>query len=384
MSNNTKAFGERYPSHAGQQHMNHQIPDVMAAVLLTGHGGPEKLRYVEDYPTPKPGPGEVLIKVGACALNNTDIWVREAAYGSHDDPNARSSWRRDGAPLSFPHIQGADTAGHIVDVGGEVNLSRIGERILVDFNLYGPDPNFLGDVDYIGHGRNGGYAEFMTVPATNARRVKTDLTDVELSTFCCAFHTGEHMLDRTRLREGEHVLVTGASGGVGTALVQLCRARGAIPIAIVSHGKEKALLDLGAAATITRGHSDYYAQVMELTDGRGVDVVADIVGGEFFNLALRALKPHGRYTTAGAIGGPVVPFDLRTMYIKHLELHGSSQGSRAAFDRVVQLVEDKALKPVVAGVFPLSQIHKAQEEFVRKSFVGKLVVVPDSVLRHQK
>jgi NADPH:quinone reductase-like Zn-dependent oxidoreductase len=357
--------------------MKREIPDVMKAALLTGHGGFEKLIYVEDYPTPRPGPGEVLIRVGACAINNTDIWVREAAYGSHEDPSAPSTWRRDGPPLKFPRIQGADSAGTIVAVGDEAEERRLGERVLVDFNLYGSDPAFLGDVDYIGHGRDGGYAEFMTVPSANARRVNTELSDVELSTFCCAYHTGEHMLDRARVKAGERVLVTGASGGVGTALLQLCRARGAVPIAMVSAGKEAAVLKIGAESTVTRGQENQYARLMELTDGLGIDVVADVVGGECFNLALRALRPHGRYTTAGAIGGPVVPFDIRTMYIKHLELHGSSQGSPEAFDKVIALVEEKRIKPIVAGIYPLSQIRKAQEDFIRKSFVGKLVVVPD-------
>src|SRR5689334_22424841 len=158
--------------------MKYEIPDVMKAVLLTGHGGPDKLVYVDDHPTPKPEAHEVLIRVGACALNNTDIWVREAAYGSHEDPSASSTWRRDGPPLNFPRIQGADSAGVIVAVGDQLDESRIGERVLVDFNVYGPDPKFLGDVDYIGHARDGGYAEFMTVPAANARRVDTQLSDV--------------------------------------------------------------------------------------------------------------------------------------------------------------------------------------------------------------
>lgn len=362
--------------------MKYEIPDVMKAALLTGHGGLDRLVYVEDFPTPKPQAGEVLIQVGACAINNTDIWVREAAYGSHDDPAAPSTWRRDGPPLQFPIIQGADSAGAIVAVGPDVDASRIGERILVDFNLYGPDPTYLGDVDYIGHGRNGGYAEFMTVPAANARRIDTELSDVELSTFCCAYHTGEHMLDRARVKSGEQVLITGASGGVGTALIQLCRARGATPIAVVSSGKEQAVREIGAEATITRGEEDYYEKLMQLTNGVGVDVVADVVGGEFFPFALRALRPHGRYTTAGAIGGPVVPFDIRTMYIKHLELHGSSQGSPEAFDRVIRLVEEQKIKPIVAGVYALSEIHKAQREFIRKSFVGKLIVVPDAMMKH--
>jgi NADPH:quinone reductase-like Zn-dependent oxidoreductase len=360
--------------------MDDGLPKTMKAMVLTGHGGPDKLVYTEDFPVPRPAAGEVLIRVTACAMNNTDIWVRQAAYGTESDPGAPSSWRRDGAPLSFPRIQGCDTVGTIAAVGEQVPVGRIGQRVLVDFNMYGPDPEFLGDIDYIGHGRDGGYAEYMTVPAANARQVNTTMTDVELATFCCAFHTGEQMLDRARVKEGERVLVTGASGGVGTALVQLCRARGAIPYAIVSAGKEEAVLALGAESAITRGPADLLDQVLAATGGKLVDVVADIVGGDFFSLALRALRPHGRYTTAGAIAGPVVPFDLRTLYIKHLELHGSSQGSRRAFDRVIELIEQGRLKPVVARTYRLSELHEAQRDFLEKAFFGKLVVVPDALL----
>ncbi|MFK0692480.1 alcohol dehydrogenase family protein [Mesorhizobium sp. IMUNJ 23033] len=354
-------------------------PDVMKAMILTGHGEMDKLVYVDNHPVPRPGDDEVLIRVSACAVNNTDIWVRQAAYGSDADPTAASSWRRDGPPLPFPRIQGCDTVGTIVSVGPDVSSSRVGERVLVDFNMYGPNPDYLGDIDYIGHGRDGGYAEYMTVPALNARQVNTRMSDVELSTFCCAYHTGEHMLDRARVSAGERVLVTGASGGVGSALVQLCRARGAVPYAAVSSGKEQALLGLGAEAVITRGSGDLFEQLLAATGGELVDVVADVVGGEFFTLALRALRPHGRYTTAGAIGGPVVQFDLRTLYIKHLELHGSSQGSRHAFDRVIHFIEQGRLRPVVAATYRLSNLHRAQEDFMRKSFVGKLVVVPDAM-----
>ena len=176
-------------------------------------------------------------------MNNTDIWVREGAYGTDDDASAVASWRRGGLEntLTFPQIQGADTVGRIVDVGAAVPRSRIGERVMVDFSIYNGDGESLGEIDYIGHGRDGGYAEFMVVPAENAYQTTAAITDAELATFCCAYLTGEHMLDRAAVRAGERVLITGASGGVGSGLVQLCRARGAIPYAIVGRGKEQAV-----------------------------------------------------------------------------------------------------------------------------------------------
>jgi NADPH:quinone reductase-like Zn-dependent oxidoreductase len=355
------------------------IPATMHAVVLTGHGGPDRLVHRADVPVPKPAEGEVLIEVSACGMNNTDVWVREGAYGTEADPDAVSSWRGRGerSTLTFPRIQGTDAVGRIAAVGAGVPAGRVGERVIVDFSIYNRDDDSLAEIDYIGHGRDGGYADYLTVPADHAHRVDTGLTDVELATFCCAYLTGEHMLDRARVAAGERVLVTGASGGVGSGIVQLCRARGAIPYAVVGRGKEDAVLAIGAEAVITRNAGDLVSAVERATKGRPIDVVADLVGGAMFNDLLRTLRPEGRYTTAGAIAGPVVQLDLRTMYLKHLELHGSSQGTRGAFRRLVRYIEDGKLKPLVGGVYRLSDFHRAQADFRAKGFVGKLVVVPD-------
>jgi len=207
------------------------IPETMKAVQLTRHGDLDALVYREDVAVPQPGDGEVLIEVAACGMNNTDVWVRQGAYGSETDPAAISSWRRGRPTLSFPRIQGADIVGRVVATGTAVPQGRIGQRVMVDFSLYNRNDDSLADIDYIGHGRDGGYAEYVTVPAENAHHVNTAVSDAELATFCCAYLTGEHMLQRAAVRAGERVLVTGASGGVGSGIVQLCRARGAIPYA---------------------------------------------------------------------------------------------------------------------------------------------------------
>lgn len=355
------------------------LPRTMKAMLLTGHGGPDKLSYREDWPGPVPAAGEVLIEIGACGMNNTDVWVREGAYGTESDPAAVSSWRQRGASptLTFPRIQGTDSVGRIVAVGAGVDRARIGQRVLVDFSLYNRDDDSLADIDYIGHGRDGGYAEYMSAPAENAHLVQSPLTDAELATFCCAYLTGEHMLDRARVAAGERVLITGASGGVGSGLVQLCRARGAIPYAVVGAGKESALAAIGAEAVITRG-GDLVDAVARAAGGRPIDVIADLVGGAIFNDLLRILRPEGRYSTAGAIGGPLVQLDLRTLYLKHLELHGSSQGTRGAFRRLLGYIESGKIKPLLAATYRLSDFHRAQADFMAKGFVGKLVVVPDA------
>jgi NADPH:quinone reductase-like Zn-dependent oxidoreductase len=355
------------------------IPETMKAVLLTGHGGLDKLVYREDVPVPRPAAGEVLIEVSACGMNNTDVWVREGAYGTDEDAEATASWRRAGEnTLSFPRIQGADTVGRIAAVGAGVAEERIGERVMVDFSLYNRDDDSLVDIDYIGHGRDGGYAEYCAVPAENAHAVSTAMSDAELATFCCAYLTGEHMLDRTRVAAGERVLITGASGGVGSGLIQLSRARGAIPYAVASRSKAEAVKDVGAEAVICRGEGDLVAAVEAATGGAPIDVVADLVAGPLFGDLLQILRPEGRYIAAGAMGGAIVSFDVRTMYLKHLELHGSSQGTRAAFRRLVGYIETGKIKALLGGRYRLSEFHKAQSDFMAKGFVGKLVVVPDA------
>lgn len=354
------------------------LPTRMKAVQLVGHGGLEQLIYRDDVAIPNPAVGEVLIEVHACGMNNTDVWVRQGAYGSDTDPNSVSTWRRGRSTLEFPRIQGTDSVGRIVAVGDGVDAARIGERVMVDFSLYNrPEgDDSLADIDYIGHGRDGGYAEYLSVPAENAQAIDSALTDAELATFCCAYLTAEQMLERAGLKQGERVLVTGASGGVGSAIIQLARVRGAIPYAVSSAGKEAALMEIGAEAVILRDAPDLVAEVERVVPGP-IDVVADLVAGKLFNDLLRILRPEGRYTTAGAIGGAVVELDLRTMYLKQLQLHGSSQGTRGDFKRLVQYIESGQIKPLLDRTFKLSDFHQAQRTFMDKTYIGKLVVVPD-------
>lgn len=347
----------------------------MKAVLLTGHGGPENLEYREDVPVPEPAAGEVLIRVGAAGVNNTDIWTREGAYGSEEDPQSTGGWRRE--PMEFPRIQGLDIVGHIERTGPGVPTSRVGERVIVDFSLYsGEGEEGLAEADIIGSERDGGFAEYAAVPAENAHRIDSPLSDEELATFPTAYVTALRMLNRARVKEDETVFVTGASGGVGSALLQLAGVRGARVIALTGPGKEDRARSLGAEATVTRGTAKLARAVSEAAGGRPVDVVADVVGGEIFPELLNVLRPLGRYVTAGAIAGPVVSLDLRTLYLKHLEVIGSTGGTHEEFAELVNLLEKGKLKPLLAGTYPLSEIGRAQEDFKEKDFFGKLVLVP--------
>jgi NADPH:quinone reductase-like Zn-dependent oxidoreductase len=347
----------------------------MRAVLLTGHGGPEKLEYREDVPPPEPAEGEVLIAVGAAGINNTDIWTREGAYGTEDDPAAASGWRR-GKPMRFPRIQGADIVGRIAGIGGGVDASRVGERVIVDNALYDGGEEGLVASGILGSERDGGFAEYVAVPAENAHTIESPLSDAELATFPTAYVTSLRMLNRARVSAGETVLVTGASGGVGSGLVQLARLRDARVIALVGAGKEDQARALGAESVVTRDAGDLPAAAAEAAGGRPIDVVADVVGGDAFADLLSVLRPLGRYVTAGAIAGPVVRLDLRTLYLKQLELIGSTMGTHEEFAGLVGHIASGRIRPLLARTYPLSDVRQAQRDFVEKNFFGKLVLVP--------
>lgn len=346
----------------------------MRAVLLTGYGGLDQLEYRKDVSIPDLEADDALIQVGACGVNNTDIWTREGAYGREDDPKAVSGWHQE--PMQFPRIQGADIVGRIEAVGSNVSLSRVGERVIVDPSLYTGDEDGLLETSFMGSERDGGFAEFTTVPAENAHPINSPLSDAELATFPTAYVTGEHMLNRARLRNGETILITGASGGVGSGLVQLAHLRGARVVAIVGSGKEEKMHQLGAEIVVTRATDNFYEAVTEAVGGQPIDVVADVVGGPMFPVLLRLLRKQGRCVTAGAIAGPTVPLDLRPVYLKHLEIIGSTLGTHQEFADLVSYIEAGKLKPLLAKTYALEHIKQAQREFKSKQFFGKLVVVP--------
>lgn len=346
----------------------------MKAWQTTRHGGPEVLAWRDDLPAPEPAPGEVRVRVAAAGLNNTDIWSREGAYGTADDPDARAGWKR--VPLDFPRIQGGDVAGTIDAVGDGVDDVRTGSRVVVNPVIYGSDRDSGGlrDCLLLGSEIDGGFAEYVVVPADNALPVSGPLSDAEFASLPIAFLTAEHMLERTGLRAGETVLVTGASGGVGSALVLLGLARGAQIVALAGADKRDAVSGLGADTVIAR---ERFAEAgaSTLPDGpESVDVVADVVAGDGIRPLLNALRYGGRYVTAGAIAGPLVTLDLRTVYLNQLSLFGSTLGTRADFVRLADQASRGAIRPPVAAEYDLVELPAAQAHFQRKDFVGNIVV----------
>lgn len=348
---------------------------TMRAVVLVGHGGVDKLEYRTDVLVPQAGRGEVLIRVAACGMNNTDVNTRTGWYSKTTpigelvpETSTDGSW---GGELGFPRIQGADPVGEIVSVGAGANTDLIGQRVLVDAWLRHPDGTH-SQARYLGSEVDGGYAEYVVVPAGNAHPISSDLTDIELASFPCSYATAEHMLERAGVHEDQWVLVSGASGGVGGALIQLAKRRGANVIALTSASKLRDVQDLGADVVLDRQLDDLAAAVAEVEGG--VDVFADVVGGANFASLLEIIRPGGHYTTAGAIGGPLVSLDLRTLYLHDLTMHGATVVPPDVFADLVRYIERGEVKPVVAATFPLVKMREAQEAFVAKEHVGAVVI----------
>lgn len=354
----------------------------MKAVLMTGNGGFDRLVYRDDIPVPVPGTGDVLIRVGAAGVNNTDINTRTAWYsksvtqatGAGGDDGFAAARTEDsgwtGALPQFPRIQGADVCGVIVEVGAGVRADRIGERVIVEPVFRDPGAGQF-DATYLGSEVDGGFAEFCRVPSRHAYTINSALTDIELASFPCAYSAAENMLARAAVVAGEQVLVCGASGGVGSAAVQLAKRRGAIVTAIAAADKLSAVAACGADRVISRD-----TDIMAQFGAEHFHVVIDSVGGDQFGARLDALKRGGRYAVAGAIAGPIVSFDLRTLYLKDLRLIGCTVLDHGVFANLVRYIEAGEVMPLVSGVFPLSEIVAAQTAFLTKQHVGKIVLVP--------
>lgn len=361
--------------------MPQPLPATMHAVLLNGLGGLEQLEYRTDVPVPQPGVGEVLIQVRASAVNNTDINTRIGWYSKSissdtgaggatgfDSVNGDdASWS--GAALEFPRIQGADCCGYIVAVGQGVADSRIGERVIVS-NLLRTYVNYRPyECWTFGSECDGGFAQFAVAPSKETLKVECDWTDAELASIPCSYSTAENMLHRLKLGK-ETVLITGASGGVGSAAVQLAKRRGATVIAQCSAAKADEVRTLGADRIIDRG-----VDLISVLGENSVDVVVDVVGGDDWPNLLRVLRLGGRYAIAGAIAGPSSAIDLRTLYLKDLTLYGCTFQDDEVFTNLISYVESGEIRPAVAKTYPLSEIHQAQEDFLSKAHIGKLVLI---------
>lgn len=350
-----------------------QIPTIMHGMVLTGHGGLEKLEWREDLQVPTPEADEVLIKVGAASVNNTDINTRVGWYsktvrgdtlsttsGADGSDFEDGGWS--GKALEFPRIQGADCCGTVIAVGANVDSARIGERVLVrPMQTFNAARSGVPLITF-GSEYDGGFAEYAKAPSHDVLKVASPLSDLELATFPCAFSTAEGMLQKVSLG-AERVLITGASGGVGSAAIQLAKRRGAHVTALSTDTKAPQLRTLGADDVIDR-NAPFPKQAF--------DVIVDLVGGSRWPELIDALVSGGRYVASGAIAGPIVELDLRTLYLQDLTLFGSTRQPHSVFEDLIGYIEKGEIKPMIGEVFPLRKLREAQEVFLAKKHVGKI------------
>jgi len=339
-------------------------PATMKAVVTTGNGGYDRLVW-SDVPVPQVGPGQVLLRVLAAGVNNTEINTRLGWYASSG--SSHGGWN---IATPFPFIQGTDCCGRVVEVAPDVDPALRGRRVLVRPCMR---PQGFGSMEniWMGSDFDGAFAEYVKVPAAEVFEVRCDWTDIELASIPCAYGTAENMLHRARAAAGEHVVVTGASGGVGSAAVQLAKRRGARVTAIAASSKADAVRALGAERVIDRDDD-----AVALLGEESIDLVVDNVAGPHFGAMLKLLRRGGRYASSGAIGGPIVELDMRTFYLKDLTLIGCTAWDEPVFPDLVGYIERGEIQPLVAATFLLERIADAQRAFLEKRHVGKFVLVP--------
>lgn len=357
------------------------LPVTMKAIVTTGNGGYDKLVY-RDVSVPTPARGEVLLQVLAAGVNNTDINTRLGWYSetvttatavAAAAQDGRAMAQKDGgwnAATPFPFIQGADCCGRVVAVASGGDASIIGTRVIVRSCMRPVGFDWMESI-WLGSDFDGAFAQFVKVPVVEVFPVQCEWSDAELGSIPCAYGTAENMLHRARAADGEHVLVTGASGGVGSAAVQLAKRRGATVTAIAGREKIEQVRAIGADHVVSRDDD-----IVHALGENSVDLVVDNVAGPAFSTMLRVLKPGGRYASSGAIGGPLVSLDMRTLYLKDLTLVGCTAWDEPVFPNLISYIERDEIRPLVAATFALQQIADAQRAFLEKRHVGNFVLIP--------
>jgi NADPH:quinone reductase-like Zn-dependent oxidoreductase len=340
----------------------------MRAALFRTHGGPDVME-VGDVPAPVAGPGQVLVRVRAAALNHFDLWLRKGLPA---------------LKVPLPHVPGGDIAGEIAALGAGVAGVKEGDRVVVNPGLscgrcrrcLSGEDNLCGDYRMVGEHTWGGEAEYVAVPAVNVVGAPAGVSDVDLASLPIVFLTAWQMLvDKARVQPGETVLVMAAASGVGVAAVQVARLFGAHVIATASSAAKLAkAVELGAEAGIDYTTGDLVAEVKRLTGRRGADVVIEHTGAATFPAAVRACARGGRIVTCGATAGHEPPLDLRHVFWRQLSILGSTLAPKGRLFPILQLVAEGKLRAVVDRVLPLAEVAEAHRALEARAVVGKVVL----------
>lgn len=361
---------------------------TMKAVVTVENGDFDKLVY-KDVPIPTPGKGEVLMKVLSAGVNNTEINTRLGWYSSKvtegtlnvsGEEKDKAKETKDGgwnAETPFPFIQGTDCCGTVVAAGEGASKDLLGKRALIRSCIRTEGWDSLENI-WMASDFDGAFAQYVKISASEVFPVDTDWSDAELGTIPCAYGTAENMIHRTNLKKGERILIPGASGGVGSALIQLAKRRGAHVTAIAGKDKMDRVKEIGADVVIPRGED-----LLQACGEKSTDVVIDNVGGPSFPLLMDILKRGGRYASSGAIAGPIVSLDMRKFYLKDITLIGCTAWDEPVFPNLISYIEKGEIKPLLEKTFPLDQIVDAQKLFLEKKHVGKFVLVPPATTREQ-
>jgi NADPH:quinone reductase-like Zn-dependent oxidoreductase len=352
----------------------------MKAVVFEEHGGPEVLSYIE-IPDPEPKPYEVLIEVKAAGANFNDIWARRGMPGMK---------------VIFPHVSGSDVSGVVAALGSEVSgvgfgssPLQVGDEVVVhpglscrtcDFCVTGQE-FFCRQFRIWGFqsGPNdGGHSEFVTLPAVNVLPKPANLSFEEAASMPLVLETAWRMLvTRAKIQPGEHVLIWGGVGGLGTMAIQICRMFGANPIPVVGGAEKVAKAEqLGAVNVIDRKSQDVVAEVKAITAKAGVDVVFEHSGEETWPTSMAALRWGGRIVVCGASTGFAAVTDLRFLWNKQQNLLGSHLSNKAELSAALKAVEAGSIKPVIDQVMSLSEVGKGQQLMEDLKVQGKVVYVP--------
>lgn len=341
----------------------------MRAAVFTEHGSADVIHTVDDLPIPAPAPGEVRLRMRAAALNRLDLWVRDG-------------WK--GLNLHMPHVTGSDGSGEVEAVGLGVTGFAPGDRVAINPTVVPPDSPALmtglenqSRIAIMGEHTSGLAAEYRVIPARNLVKMPADFSFEGAAAAGLVYVTAWHsLITRGGLKPGEAVLIVGAGGGVNTASIQIAKLAGAKVIVVGSNAEKctKAAA-LGADVTIDRESTpEWSREVQKLTDKRGVDVVVDNVGKATMFDSIRSARIGGRILVVGNTSGPIFELDLRYIFSKHLSIIGSTMGPHQDYVRVMNLVFDGALKPVISAVLPLEESRKGHELLGAGDVFGKIVL----------